>query len=317
MFKQPLLLCFFMLTSIFLACSPQETAGGSDHPNELIGAVVDSTNKEIVVRLYRTITTNDPSLSDSLANGKPEIIQESYLDSTGFYSFIIIQEGSYYVEAILDDSSAVNISQTISVSSETSENEWPLELEAMPLYIPGRVVFSSEDCAGTLYAVGTHYQSSAMSEKNCMIPYLPSGRSYQIRSTSAPDSSVETVFIPSGSHPDYPIQRSSPQKLILLPGNSGDTISVLPYDTISVKLNSNASTGYTWEDYSDAELIAVMDQYNECPEQNPPGASCETVFQWIIPQGLSGGVSINLSYEQYWTPGSAIEQFQIVLEPTD
>jgi predicted secreted protein len=304
-----LLMC---VLSTIQACSQKMTDGGSDHPNELVGTVIDSTNAQVIVRLY-SLTATKPSVSLAPDLFIANSIQETVANEKGAYRFADITEGDYYIEVIRDDSTAVNISNIITIPTQGTHIEWPIELEDIALRIPGRVLLDSASCTGSFFALGTHYQSS-LENQECTIPYIPSGKSYQIALASNPDSVKETVFIQEGTHPDYTMMRSTPQKRFLLPGNTGDSILVIPNDTVSVRLSANASTGYTWEDYSDATISQTMEQQADCPEGSQAiGEGCDQLFQWIIPADFSEPATIYLSYERTWEPGSASVEFRIYL----
>jgi len=331
----PAILLYLLLVFVsgnFLACSLQETAGGSDHPNELIGGIVDTSNVPVLVNLYQI---GFRSSNDSYPS-QPQLIVQTQPDKNGSFSISQIEAGQYYFEIIREDSSAVNISAPFTVPEDPHSVDWPLKIGDIPLRIPGRITLTlpgSQDEIGTTHSnvwpdslpcnnvyviLGTHYQSSFDQNSNtCVIPYVPSGMAYQVVLSSAPDTLVETVFVNAGTNPNFPSLRNTPQEIILFPDNSLDTISVIVNDTISVILSSNGSTGYSWEDYSDTDFADVLVSESFCPEDIEPGSSCDRRFTWIVPAGFSVQSTIDLRYEQSWDANSTIDQFVLILRPTE
>jgi len=309
---------FFWIVALTLmgwlqCCTLHDTAGGSDHPNELVGQVANRGDQEVVVRLYRMNDAQNLAKVLMKIQGLPQVSQEVSPDSEGRFVLKEVEAGTYYVEAIRQDSSAVQISEVLLVPEDSRQVQWPLNVGLLSLKVPGRIPLESSVCDDAFYVRGTHYQSEFNEDSVCTIPFVPSAKSYQLIQVSSPDTVWQTIFVNAGSHPDYPLVSSEAQKLEFLPVNNGDTILVREGDTLTVTLSTNASTGYEWIDYSDSSMLEVLQTQPFCPDTELVGASCELELTWIVPSGIATQVIIDMRYEQSWDVNSMADQFALVL----
>jgi len=120
------------------------------------------------------------------------------------------------------------------------------------------------------------------------------------------------------------IDSDSPQtadgdKIQLTEADNGKTIEAHPGDVIRVTLESNITTGYSWEnaDKVDADVLALeADDYVSDPnpeEMDGVGGRTVIVYRALKP----GTAKIDLVYLQSWPPSEFDARFSVTVEVSD
>ena len=104
----------------------------------------------------------------------------------------------------------------------------------------------------------------------------------------------------------------------LTENDNGKTIEAHPGDVIRITLESNITTGYSWEnaDRVDADVLALdSDDYVSDPnpeELDGVGGSTVIVYRALKP----GKTKIDLVYSQSWDPSESDPKFTVTVEVT-
>ena len=85
--------------------------------------------------------------------------------------------------------------------------------------------------------------------------------------------------------------------------SSGKQVEVAVNGTITVTLDSNATTGYSWQlsGISDSSVLEKTNNVYEVPTSGRIGAGGKEV--WTFKALTAGKATINMEYDQPWTDG--------------
>ena len=96
---------------------------------------------------------------------------------------------------------------------------------------------------------------------------------------------------------------SIPKQVSVDESSSGKQTEIAVGGSITVTLDSNATTGYSWQltGISDSSVIEKTNNVYETPTSNLMGAGGEEV--WTFKALSTGKATLNMAYGQPWTGG--------------
>ena len=94
-----------------------------------------------------------------------------------------------------------------------------------------------------------------------------------------------------------------PNDVAVSAADSGKQVEIVAKGTVTVTLDSNATTGYSWEltDISDTAVLQKTDSKYEAPNSGLVGAGGKEV--WTFKTLKDGKATITMSYGQPWAGG--------------
>jgi hypothetical protein len=190
-----------LLLAVLCSCTlHDEVAGGSDHPNELVGKVLPASTStgsaKTMVELYQVNansgTTSLARMVASRAN-LPQRVALDTCDANGLYHFDSVATGSYYIQAFVADSSMIVLGSPFTLPQKGGL----LTLNDMQLSLPGSITLhlgdpGTFDISDTLFLVGTHYYALLNSQGNAEFPFVPQG-TYKLADLNGATLNIDSV----------------------------------------------------------------------------------------------------------------------------
>jgi len=209
-----------------MSCSVHDdVAGGSDHPNEIVGTVLftegnTGTKTAIQVALYRASGEQASTallrnkVAGSFASTIPVRVSSVACNSLGEYRFDSIPNGEYLVQAYAQDSSEQVLSAVFSLPAANAHDT----LNKLQMQVSGSIRFfvgapANPKQPDTLYLQGTPFYALVDSLGFVVFPFVPQGSFFTIKDLSNPTmnygskaalsgSCVQPSTCPSASHLD-------------------------------------------------------------------------------------------------------------------
>lgn len=273
---------YFVCLSVLFwgACSSQnEVAGGSDHPNQIVGKVRPHTgqtdsNLQYEVRLYQRSRSVSLARQVARIEDLPVLMDSLDCDSSGVFRFMDVNRGQYYVEAISSDSGGVVLSTQVVMALTSSDQGDPIELgylalrEPFSLDIP-KDWLNEDGCDSIFFVVGTHYVSKE-ENGNCLIPFIASGEDYEIARIAQPSTILASFSAVSSaeqmSSSEEELRSSSLSSSLAVSSSSKESLSSA--ETLSSSSASQPSSS------SEARSSSDVEKSSSSPESSSSQVVC-------------------------------------------
>lgn len=231
---------------LVLACSSEhERAGGSDHPNEIVGLIEPG----VVVRLH-PIDTKAPTLAKAavISLAKERLIENDTCNSKGEFRFSNVETGYWRIEAFTPDSTELLLSPVFYLGEKDSLDLELLELK--PAAFIHLLLPSGENirCDSNLALAGTPWLPHQADDAQCHFPFVVSEEIFALIQTSSPADSLALIQ----ASEDLQVLRSTGLEVCLLhaPCDSGQVGVTITKDSLECleqwSCNLSASS---WEAY--------------------------------------------------------------------